>query len=119
MTRTPPIASEDEDDRGWDRYCDDEFDDEDREELPYWPKPLTEFSDDELQREWRRQCTIHDCGVDSLPLGHPTIESAQSRLNQVERELKRRGLGVDLDRIDVLEEAEERRREKLAEDLEY
>ena len=47
-----------------------------------------------LQKEWGRQCKIHDHGVDNLPMGHPTIEDAAARLTWVEAEQKRRGFRV-------------------------
>lgn len=45
-----------------------------------------------LQREWERQCNIHDHGVDNLPMNHPTIENAAARMNWIESEQKRRKL---------------------------
>jgi hypothetical protein len=44
-----------------------------------------------LQREWGRQCNIHDRGVDNLPMGHPTIEDAAARIKCIESQQKRRG----------------------------
>jgi hypothetical protein len=44
-----------------------------------------------LQREWERQCNIHDHGIDTRPMGDPVIEDAAARISWVESEQKRRG----------------------------
>ena len=68
-------------------------DDDDHYEDPplYPPGALLEMTEEELQKEWNRQCRIHDRGVDSYEMGHPVIEEAQSRLNLIEREQSSRG----------------------------
>ncbi len=55
------------------------------------PGCLASLGEPQLQREWERQCTIHDNGVDHLAMGHPTIEDADRRLRLVEAEQVRRG----------------------------
>ena len=50
-----------------------------------------------LQKEWQRQCRIHDHGVDTTEMNSPTIEWARARMSAVERELKRRGAEVELE----------------------
>jgi len=54
-----------------------------------------DMTNDALQSEWRHWCTIHDRGIDSLPMGHPTIENAAMKLRDVEREIYRRGLRIE------------------------
>jgi hypothetical protein len=70
-----------------------DVDDSDPYEDPplYADGQLAAMDEAALQLEWLRQCSIHDHGVDHLPMGHPTIEDAQARLNWVESEQKARG----------------------------
>ena len=44
-----------------------------------------------LQREWERQCNIHDNGVDNYPMGHYIIEGAAARIKLIEHQQKIRG----------------------------
>lgn len=51
------------------------------------------MTDDELIREARRQCSIHDSAVDRcVEMGSPIIENAAARLNICSSECKRRGI---------------------------
>lgn len=66
--------------------------DDDYEDPPlYADGELSAMDETRLQKEWQRQCRIHDRGVDNLAMGHPTIENAAARLNWVEAEQKHRG----------------------------
>lgn len=82
------------------RELDDDYDDRDDyydgddyyEDPPlYADGELSAMDELRLQKEWQRQCRIHDRGVDNLDMGHPTIEDAAARLKWVEAEQKRRG----------------------------
>ena len=79
------------------------YDDYDNYDDPplYKPGYLADLDVAGLQREWERQCRIHDSGVDRLPMGHPTIENAAMRLRLVEAEQKRRGVEVGPDWTDA------------------
>jgi len=72
--------------------CDQEYDLDDYEDdAPlYADGQLAAMSEGDLQREWERQCNIHDRGVDNLPMNHPTIEDAAARMKWIEVEQKRR-----------------------------
>lgn len=78
-------------------YLDDWDDDLDGayEDVPlYKPDTLAAMDEAGLQREWERQCNIHDSGVDRLPMGHPTIEDAAGRMRLIEAEQTQRGLPI-------------------------
>lgn len=77
---------------GWDDDWDDGGEDY-YDDPPRYPEGrIAGMTDLELINECRRQCRIHDNGVDSLPMGHTTIEDAAARLDICEAECKRRGL---------------------------
>lgn len=65
------------------------------EDVPlYRQGTLAAMDEAGLQREWERQCNIHDHGVDNLPMGHQRIEDAAGRLRLVEAEQSRRGFAT-------------------------
>lgn len=72
---------------------DDYDDDRDGDDPPLYPEgAIAAMTDEDLILEARRQCRIHDNGVDNLPMGHPTIENAHFRLNICTEECERRGI---------------------------
>ncbi len=78
-------------DQGGDDSCYD-WDDRDYEDPPLYPHgALLAMSEEQLAKEWSRQCSIHDHGVDRYEMGHYVIEDAQARMNLVEREQSSRG----------------------------
>jgi len=75
----------DDDDCGW-------ADDQDLDDPPlYQPGALENKTEQDLQKEWSRQCNIHDHGIDNYEMDHPVIEKASARINLVEAEQLRRG----------------------------
>jgi hypothetical protein len=86
-----PFFIDDEDD-DYDHYTD--YDDDFDDDPPlYAAGRISGMTNEELIREARRQCSIHDSAVDRcVAMGSPVIENAAARLNICTTECERRGI---------------------------